>query len=345
MTKDRDDAIKRAFIYACHDGQKAMTKDDDKQISELLTIMDNHKILNLNSLETIVGNESLETLVTILPNLDLGLIIGLKETLSKKKKKKRNWDEDSDSDWEEHNREEDEDEDEEEDEKPKQTAEKNEVKVATVKAKYFASPAEKIQGKRTTETTKKDTSGWKLNFLVLRMSPPSKVSTRGSSQHIVRCIQSDTNVLIIGFKKLEKDLQHNDLMTKYLNIYDDDTSEYSNIDPDRGLESRLLEFSIHGLCCRNIVMKERTNQLIKMFQPEAKNVTDETSSLFLKTVAFSVKLKAIVPEISLTGKEGIWIIENETARLLINIRMGLEMCMAALRVLNDDLMENMKTEK
>ena len=92
-------------------------------------------------------------------------------------------------------------------------------------------------------------------------------------------------------------------------------------------------------------MKERTNQLIKMFQPEAKNVTDETSSLFLKTVAFSVKLKAIVPEISLTIKEGIRIIENETARLLINIRMGLEMCMAALRVLNDDLMENMKTEK
>ena len=92
-------------------------------------------------------------------------------------------------------------------------------------------------------------------------------------------------------------------------------------------------------------MKERTNQLIKMFQPQGKNVTDETSSVFLKTDAFSEKLKSIVPEISLTGKEGIRIIENETARLLINIRMGLEMCMAALRVLNDDLMENMKTEK
>ena len=90
-------------------------------------------------------------------------------------------------------------------------------------------------------------------FNILCLSPGLAHSVKGSRVKILRNIQSDTGVLIIGFSKLEKDLELAGLTSKDLTIYGDlnrkATKRYTNIDPDGRLESLLLEHLIHGLCC------------------------------------------------------------------------------------------------
>ena len=78
------------------------------------------------------------------------------------------------------------------------------------------------------------------------------------------------------------------------------TKHYTNIDPDGRVESLLLEYSIHGLYCRIIYFKNKTNQSIKLFQLKAGHVTYETCPFF-ETITFSEKLKALVSAITQVG--------------------------------------------
>ena len=189
MTKDCDDAIRRAYNYVYCEGQEAtINNKNEKEISELLTKMDDHAILNLDSLESILGNKPLSELIIILPYLRVGLINDLLQTLFQRKedeekispksspksswkkspkkslrKKERKWEEDPD--WQDSDAEDSKQVQEEEDEEKsspksspkssgkkslKKTSDENQFKVAQVKTKYLASPekVEEIKGEK-----------------------------------------------------------------------------------------------------------------------------------------------------------------------------------------------------